>query len=276
MQSKTNFLSDFLGEFLGSFILVLFGCGAVVVSTIFNSFSGLFQIAIVWGIGITLAIYATRHLSCAHLNPAITVAMAVTKRMNVKKLSVYLCGQFVGAFVAGMMLILLFNPSIAAYESAHNIVRGASNSITTARMFGEFYGASGGGAAVVSLPIAMVAEGFGTFILALMVFFLTEGCNVGKPDSSIAPLFIGLTVTSLICLIAPLTQAGFNPARDFGPRMVAWIFGWGNEVFSDPYGGFFWVYMVAPIIGAVLAGLLFGRIALLLNRKNDTCCCGKD
>jgi len=274
LHGKTSYQNDFWGELGGTFLLVLFGCGAVVVSTIFGAYSGLFQIALSWGIGLTLAIYATRHLSCAHFNPAITLAMALTKRMKVQKVPVYLCGQFLGAFLAGLVLMLLFNPSIVAYESAHGIVRGSAASVATARMFGEFYNTPGG-TAVVSLPLAMAAEGFGTFLLALMIFFLTEGCNVGRPDSSIAPIFIGLTVTSLICLLAPLTQAGFNPARDFAPRLVAWLCGWGSAAFPDAYGGFFWVYILAPLVGAGLAGLLFQRIALLMGREKDTCCCQK-
>lgn len=84
-------------------------------------------------------------------------------------------------------------------------------------IFGEFY-PNPGFAAVVYLPLAMGAEAFGTFILALMIFALTEGCNVGRPDDALAPVFIGLTVTSIISLVAPLTQAGLNPARDLGPR----------------------------------------------------------
>lgn len=66
---------EFLGELIGTFLLVLLGCGSVAVSVLFNAHQGLFQIAIVWGIGVTLAIYVTRSLSCAHLNPAVTLAM---------------------------------------------------------------------------------------------------------------------------------------------------------------------------------------------------------
>jgi len=269
---KWRFFSDFVGEFIGAFILVLFGCGSVLVSTVFGTASGLFQIGIVWGIGVTLAIYATRHLSCAHLNPAVTLAMAVTKRMNLRKVPTYLCAQFLGAFVAGLVLFLLFSSSIAAFESAHHIVRGTADSVTTARMFGEFYNAPGGLGAG-SMWVAMAAEGFGTFMLVLMIFFLTEGCNVGRPDDSNAPVFIGLTLTSLICLLAPLSQAGFNPARDFAARMVALLFGWGKAAFPDAYGGFFWVYMLAPVVGGVLGGLLFTRIALLMGKKEPCNCC---
>ncbi len=270
-----KYQKEFCGEFLGTFLLVLFGCGSVAVSVLFNAHLGLFQIAMTWGIGVTLAIYATRNLSCAHLNPAVSIAMVACGRMNVKKLPIYLIAQFAGAFVAGLTIYFLFCPSIAAYEAANGIVRGTGESMATARMFGEYYHLQGN-QAVVSMPLAMAAEGFGTALLVLMIFSLTDGCNAGKPDDSIAPLFIGLTVTSIICLVAPLTQAGLNPARDLAPRLVAALFGWSGAAFPDATGGFFYVYVLAPIVGGLFSGLSFTRlIQPLMARNSDACCKGK-
>ncbi|MDP2889864.1 MAG: MIP/aquaporin family protein [Bacteroidota bacterium] len=264
---------EFKGETLGTFLLVLFGCGSVAVSVLFNAHQGLMQIALAWGIGVTLSIYLTRHLSCAHLNPAVTVAMVISKRMAAKKIPVYLTGQFLGAFLAGLAIYLLFSPSISAFENAHGIVRGTAESVQTAKMFGEYYAAPES-LSVVSLPLAIGAEAFGTFLLILMIFALTEGCNVGRPSDALAPLFIGLTVSSIICLIAPLTQAGLNPARDFGPRMVAWIFGWGPAAFPDQSGGFFLVYILGPIVGAMLASLFFVfAFEPTMKRSSEKCDC---
>jgi len=251
-----RFSKEFKGETLGTFMLVLFGCGSVAVSVLFNAHQGLMQIALAWGLGVTLSIYLTRHLSCAHLNPAVTIAMVISKRMSSKKLPVYITAQFLGAFLAGLAIYALFSPSISAFENTHNIIRGSEESIQTAKMFGEYYAAPGS-TSVVSLPLAIGTEAFGTFLLIVMIFALTEGCNVGRPNEALAPLFIGLTVTSIICLVAPLTQAGLNPARDFGPRMVAWIFGWKSAAFPDQSGGFFLVYILGPVVGAMLASLFF-------------------
>ena len=250
---------EFIGETLGTFVLVLFGCGSVAVSILFDAHQGLMQVALAWGIGVMLAIYLTRHLSCAHLNPAVSLAMVVSGRMSARRLPVYLGAQLAGAILAGLTLYALFAPSIAAYENAHGIVRGTSASIKTSMMFGEFY-PNPGSKAVVSLPLAIGVEAFGTFLLVLMVFALTEGCNVGRPNDALAPVFIGLTVTSIICLIAPLTQAGLNPARDLGPRLVAWLTGWGDAAFPDRVGGFLHVYVFAPLIGGVSASLFFVRV----------------
>ena len=271
-----RYSKEFIGETLGTFLLVLFGCGSVAVSVLFNAYQGIIQIAMAWGIGVTLAIYLTRHLSCAHLNPAVSLAMVVSKRMSARRLPVYLVGQFAGAILAGIFIYLLFGPSIASYENAHSIIRGTPESIQTAKMFGEYY-SSPGSTAVVSLPLAIGAEVFGTFLLLLMIFALTEGCNVGRPNNALAPMFIGLTVSSIICLIAPLTQAGLNPARDFGPRLVAWTCGWGGAAFPDHHGGFFYVYILGPIVGGIIAALFFVHVLEpAMKRSSVECKCTND
>jgi glycerol uptake facilitator protein len=271
-----QYTKEFIGETLGTFILVLFGCGSLAVSILFDSYSGLLQIAIIWGIGVSLAIYLTRHLSCAHLNPAVTIGMVIAGRMKIRKLPVYILAQFSGAILAGFAIYLLFSPSIAGFENANGIIRGTPESIKTARMFGEYY-INQGSQAIVSMPMAIGAEAFGTFLLLMMIFALTEGCNVGRPDDALAPVFIGLTVTSVICLIAPLTQAGLNPARDFGPRMVAWATGWGDAAFPDHSGGFLFVYILAPIGGGILASLFFIHILEpAMKLKSDKCNCDND
>jgi glycerol uptake facilitator protein len=239
----------------------------VAVAVLYGEYNSIFQIGFVWGIGVTLAIYLTRHLSNAHLNPAVTLAMVFGKRMSAGKIPVYLGAQFFGAILAGTVVYLLFSPSIAAYESLHHIVRGSDASIITGKMFGEYYPNPGWTNAVVSMPLAIAAEAFGTFLLVLTIFGLTEDANAGRPSSTMTPLFIGLTVSSIIWLIAPLTQAGLNPARDFGPRLVAWIAGWGHAAFPDSCGGFFWVYILAPIAGGLLAALLEPFMKRIINKN---------
>jgi glycerol uptake facilitator protein len=190
--------------------------------------------------------------------------------MSPRKIPIYLAGQFVGAILGGLAIYLFFGPSIASFEVAKGIVRGSAQSAVSARMFGEYY------AAGVPMGLAMAAEGFGTFLLVLTIFFLTEGCNLGRPDEKLAPLFIGLAVTSVICLFAPLTQAGYNPARDFGPRLVAAAMGWGAAAFPDAKGGFFFVYMLSPVLGALLAGAAFTRVLEPMMRRGGRCDCCDD
>jgi len=266
------------GEFFGTFLLVFFGTSTVAVSVLFNAPAGLVQVAVVWGLGVTLAIYATRHLSCAHLNPAVSLGMVLAGRMDSRLLLPYWLFQLLGGMAAGGCVLLLFHSSIAGYETAHLIVRGDPASIKTAMLFGEYFPNPGFSAPwfKLSFSTAMFVEGFGTFLLVTMIFLLTDGCNVGRPGDSLAPVFIGGTVSALIAVTAPLTQTGINPARDFGPRIIAYLAGWGKIAIPGPKGGFFWVYIAAPLIGGVAAAVAFRFIIVpLMAAKGieDICDC---
>lgn len=246
----------FTGELLGTALLVFFGCGSVAVSVLFGALSGLWQIAMIWGAAVALAIYATRHLSCAHLNPAVSLAMVTSGRMRAGLLPTYLSAQLLGALLAAALLYLLFADSIARFEELHGIIRGTPESVATAMMFGEFFPNPGtANIAVVTASNAFLAEALGTFALVFMIFSLTEGCNLGRPDNALAPLFIGATVAVIIAVLAPLTQAGLNPARDLSPRLFSYLAGWGQAAFPSP--AVLAVYVAGPIMGGLAAGWLF-------------------
>ena len=102
---------------------------------------------------------------------------------------------------------------------------------------------------------ALLVEAFGTAVLSFVVFSLTHPKNDCQKNKVFIPPIIGATVGGLICVLAPLTQAGFNPARDFGPRFVALFAGWGSIAFQQ-----WWVYVLGPIIGAVGGGALADRV----------------
>lgn len=273
---KKEYLHGFVGELIGTFIMVFFGCGAVAVSVLFSAYAGLLQVAAVWGIGVSLAIYSTRHLSCAHLNPAVSLAMVIAGRMSAKKLPVYLMAQILGGFLAGLTLYVIFTDSIASFEASRNIVRGEGDSVITAMFFGEYFPnpTLQPGICPVTQFRAFMAEAAGTFLLVTMIFTLTEGCNVGKPPSDIAPVLIGLTVAGIISVVAPLTQAGLNPARDFGPRLFAYLAGWGQVAIPGPRGGFFTVYILGPLAGGTMSALLFSKMLQpLMENKTKGCSC---
>lgn len=273
-------VQGFAGELLGTFILVFFGISSVAVTVLFSAHSGLLQVALVWGIGVSLAIYCTRHLSCAHLNPAVSFAMVIAGRMSLRKLPFYCLAQLLGAFAAGILVYGIFSGSIASFELVHNIARGSGASVKTAMMFGEYFPNPGVPSDLisVSLPLAFAVETLGTALLVVTIFMLTEGCNVGRPSSEIVPILIGLTVTAIIAVLAPLTQAGLNPARDFGPRLAAYLAGWGNVAIPGPSGGFFTVYILGPLVGGTLSALLFSKVLepLMEKRTASTCVCGED
>ncbi len=252
---------DFLGEFIGTFILVFFGCGAVAVTVLFSSHVGLFQVASIWGLAVTLAIYATRNLSCAHLNPAVSLAMVLGGRMSASRLIRYIFAQFAGALFAALVLFILFSSSITYFEQVQGILRGEPGSVATAMIFSQYYpNPSAGEFLQISMLNAFFVEAIGTFMLVFMIFALTDGCNIGRPDDKLAPVFIGLTLTMIISILAPLTMAGLNPARDLSPRIFAYLAGWGSAVFPEPAYGFIIVYLLGPIIGAVVAAVFFSRL----------------
>ena len=265
-----------IAELVGTFLLILFGCGAVHASVAYGAQSGLWQVAIVWGIAIMLAVYCVDSISGAHINPAITIAMAIWRDFPKSSVLPYIASQLAGAFLAAVVLFFLFQSQLAEIERIKGVTRGMPGSEITAMCYGEFFPSPGGLAggdepysaekhqamrARVPHHVAFLAEVLGTAVLALVVFGCTDKSNRAAPPGGMAPVFIGLTVSCLISVIAPLTQACFNPARDFGPRLFSAMAGWGSVALPGA-DGWSWltVYIVAPITGAILGGALHERV----------------
>ena len=252
-------------ELIGTFLLVIFGCGSVCAAVLTGAQVGLFQVAIVWGIGIALAIKLTGGISGAHLNPAVTLGFATWGKFPPARILPYLIAQFTGAMLGAILLLVLFGDALAAFESSQAIVRGNPGSEASAMILTEFFPNPGGRPLSEHIaPIAewraMAVEICGTAILMLVILGVTNPAN-RSATASHAPWAIGLTITVLISLFAPLTMAGFNPARDLGPRIIAAIAGWGPEVFrANGSTGWFTVYVLSPIIGAQLGGLIHARL----------------
>ena len=242
------------GEFLGTFILVLFGCASVAATVLFEVFNSLLEIALIWGFGVAIAIFVTRNTCPEHLNPAVSLAMCVVDKLHWKKLPIYILAQTFGAFSAGLLLYFIFSNAIVVYESANEILRGSSESYKSALYFGEFFPNPG---LETVLPIsvygACFAEFLGTFLLVFVILKVTE--KEEQIDNS-TPLVIGVAVAIIICLIAPFTQAGLNPARDFGPRMVAYIMGWGDAALPSVPFSFLTVYIISPLAAGAVAALI--------------------
>ncbi len=249
--------AKWIAEAVGTFLLVLFGTGVVHVAVFAGAFGGLGQIAVAWGIGVGLAIYATAAISGAHLNPAVTLAFAVYRGFAWQRVGPYVAAQFIGAFTAAAVLFGLFHNFIARFEASHGLVRGEAGSQRSAMAYGEYFpnpdfGTDEQAFALVSHLQAFSAEAIGTGLLVFFIFALIEPRNANAPRGRAVAFPIGLVVTVLICLLAVLTQGGFNPARDFGPRVFAYLAGWGEIAIPGPRGGFFTVYIVAPIVGGLI------------------------
>lgn len=272
MRELPNLISVCVAEVLGTFILVFLGLGAVHAAVLTGAQSGLWQVAIVWGSTVTLAIFVVGGISGAHINPAMTIAFAVWGGFPWIRVIPYLVSQILGAALAALVLLVLYHPYLVEREQARGVVRGQPGSDLTAMCYGEYFPSPGPLStaegkydpssrdafdAHVSHPAAFLAEVLATLLLALVVFAVSDGNNRVTPEARLGPVFVGLTVAVLISVVAPLTQACFNPARDFGPRLVAYFAGWGSVAIPGPRGGFLTVYILAPTLGAILGGGLY-------------------
>jgi len=271
--SENRLLSAMAGEYFGTFVLVFFGVGSVNAAVATGAQAGLWQVAVVWAVGVSLGIYTAASLSGAHINPAITVVAAVYDKFPLRRVIPYWVAQVAGAATASIVLYGMFAEAIIEFERQHGLLRGGPGSELSAMMFGEYFpnpaifGSAEDAWRIITPTSAFIAEMVGTAMLAFLVATVTHDRNTSKPPSAIGAVIIGLGVAAIISVVAPLTQAGLNPARDFGPRLVSYFLGWGEIAIPGPREGFFTVYIVAPIVGALIGGGVYRLIARLYPRE---------
>lgn len=254
----------FAAELVGTYILAFFGCGSVMSAVITGAQVGLWQVAVVWGFGVTLAIYATAAASGAHLNPAVTLSVALRRRETFPpaRLLPYWAAQLAGAFLAAATLYAAFSPFLTRFEAAHHLVRGQPGSQLSAMVFGEYspnpalFGTAPATLALFPPVATVLTEALGTAFLLFFIFALVDRHNRDGPGGNTAPFFIGFSVAIIISVLAPLTQAGLNPARDLGPRLLAFLMGWGPIALPGP-GSIWWAYVVGPLLGGPVGATLY-------------------
>lgn len=258
------------GEYIGTFILVFFGVGAVNAAVATGAQAGLWQVAVVWAFGVSLGIYTAASLSGAHINPAITAMAAVYDRFPLTRVVPYWLAQTAGAACASLVLYAMFADTIVEFERQHGLLRGGPGSELSAMMFGEYfpnpaiYGTAEEAWRIISERSAFVAEMIGTAMLAFLVSAVTSHSNAARPPSAAQAVVIGVGVAAIISVVAPLTQAALNPARDFGPRLVSYFLGWGEIAIPGPRGGWLTVYIIAPLLGGVIGGGIYRALAALM------------
>lgn len=206
-----------IAEFIGTFVLVLFGTGAAVLGGGIEGI-GTLGIAMAFGLSIVAMAYSIGTISGCHVNPAVSIAMYVNKRLSISELAYYIVGQVLGAVVAtGVLKIILSTSDMAVTNLGQNS-----------------FGALGSGG-------AFLVEAILTFIFILVIIVVTG--KHGSPE--FAGLVIGLTLVLIHLLGIPLTGTSVNPARSFSPAIFA-----GGEALSQ-----LWVFIVAPIVGGILAAI---------------------
>ncbi|MET8093724.1 MIP/aquaporin family protein [Micromonospora sp. NPDC005220] len=237
-------VGELAAEFAGTAILILFGVG--VVAQVAASGTGEFDsIAWAWGLGVTLGVYVAGRISGAHLNPAVTVALAVFKGFSWRKVMPYALAQTAGAFVAALIIRWNYSEVLSRFDPG-----------LTSKSQGVFSTMPGAG---VSEWGALRDQIIGTAILLFLVLAVTDARN-SLPAGNLAPLIVGLIVVAIGMAFAANAGYAINPARDFGPRLASFLTGY-ETAFQDTSGyPYFWVPIVGPLVGGVIGAGLYELI----------------
>ncbi|HEV2386023.1 MAG TPA: aquaporin Z [Candidatus Acidoferrales bacterium] len=223
-------------EFIGTFWLVFGGCGAAVLAAGFPQLGiGFLGVALAFGLTVMTMAYAIGHISGAHLNPAVTVGLAVGKRFPFSEVIPYIIVQVLGGILAGAVLW-----AIASGKAGFQLSQGFASNGYAAHSPGGY-----------SLVACFVAE----LVLTFMFVFIIHGATDRRAPAGFAGIAIGLALTLMLLVGIPVTNASINPARSTGPAVF--VGGWAVQQL--------WLFWVAPIVGGALAGLVYS--ALLEERK---------
>jgi MIP family channel proteins len=237
-------------EFLGTFVLIVFGSAVVAQVVLGGGANGEYlSINVAWGIAVTLGVYASAGVSGAHLNPAVTVALAVHRGLPWSKVLPYTLAQLAGAFAGAAVTFLTYREAFDRFDGGVRQVVGAQ---ATAGIFATYP------QAYLSLVGGFVDQIVGTALLMLVIFALGDARNAA-PDARIAPVLVGAAVVLIGMSFGLNAGYAINPARDLGPRLFTFLAGWGADVFRAGHG-WWWVPLVAPPIGAVLGGYVYDAL----------------
>jgi len=243
-------LGEVIGEFFGTGILILFGDGCVATFALFTKLGGVATpfannwpvIIFGWGFAVMLGIYVAGAISGAHINPAVTLGLAVTGRHPWGKVLPYWLAQVLGAFVAGGILWFVYQGAL------QNSIAGGSVNLTIG---GVFYTSP---KAFVGTFGAFGDEFLGTALLLFLILTIVDARN--QPvQANLNPLIIGFLVVAIGASFGLNTGYAINPARDFGPRLWIAIVSGGASLSADNY--YFWIPIVGPLLGAVVGAFIF-------------------
>jgi glycerol uptake facilitator protein len=250
---QNRLLAELIAEAFGTFVLVVFGTGVVAMIVLFGRNvpgeivnGGYTNITLAWGLGVTMAVYLTAKVSGAHLNPAVTLALAVFRGFPWNKVVPYSLAQILGGFAGAALVYAEYRPAFVRFDPALE---------RTAGVFCTF-------PAFPDQPMAgFLDQVIGTALLLLLIAALTDENNLAPP-AWLGPLLVGLVVVGIGMSFGSLHGYAINPARDFGPRLLTVVAGFRNNGLSDGTNQFL-VPLIAPLIGG-MAGM--GAYDLLIGR----------
>ena len=243
---KQSLSVEMLAEFLGTMVLILFGNGVVAMVVLFGHGipgeivnGGFTNITFAWGLAVTMGIYIAGKISGAHLNPAVTIAVAAFRGFPWSKVIPYSLAQIAGAFAAAAMVFWNYHPAFMAADPGLDHTAGIFTTFPTFP---------------ATLSAGLLDQTIGTALLLMMIFAITDERN--QPPANLIPLMIGLVVVVIGMSFGGMHGYAINPARDFGPRLLTVVAGFKNNGLTDG-APVFWVPIVGPIIGALVGGFVY-------------------
>ena len=247
MNNKFPLVAELIAEFLGTFVLILFGVGVVAMVVLFPSSTpaeiihgGYTNITLGWGLAVTMGIYVAGTVSGGHLNPAVTLAMAVFRGFPWRKVLPYFIAQTAGAFLAAALVYRNYLPAFHQFDPQLGKTAGV---FTTFPAFPAF------------LQAGFLDQVIGTALLLLMVLAITDEFNV-PPGANLAPAIIGLVVVAIGMSFGGMHGYAINPARDFGPRLFTAVAGFRNNGLTDG-PRVWWVPVLAPLLGGLVGAAVY-------------------
>lgn len=243
-------MSEYLGEFIGTAMLIALGHGInanMDLQKTKGSGTGWLMMCFGWGFTVALCIYSVGHISGAHINPAVTIAMAISGEFDSALVPGYIVAQFAGAIVGALIMTVVYWSHFQATKDP-NQVRAV-------------YATS---PAIPNPTLNVIAEGAGTFFLVFGILAIVENTNKAEAATQsllsvgINPLLIGLLVAVIGLGLGGPTGFAINPARDLGPRLVHALLPVPNKSHSN--WGYAWVPVVGPILGGIAGALLFNAL----------------
>ena len=243
-------LREAVAEFLGTFLILVFGTASVAQWLLSGGAAGSpLAIHLSWGLGVTMGIYASAGVSGAHLNPAVTLAFAAFRGFPWRKVPAYFLAQLAGAFSGAAVTFVTYREAFDHFDGG---VRQVVGEKATAGIFATYPQPF-----VSAVPGGFIDQIVGTALLLLVIFALGDRRNAGPTSGG--PVLVGALVVLIGMTFGFNAGYAINPARDLGPRVFTAIAGWGSEVFRAG-GGWWWVPIVAPCLGALLGGFVYDRL----------------
>ncbi|MCG5234693.1 aquaporin Z [Xanthobacter oligotrophicus] len=223
-------MNKYVAEFIGTAVLVLFGCGSAVLTGYVSAPIGMLAIAFAFGLAVTSMAYGIGHVSGCHINPAVTVGVWAAGRLPTSEVPFYIIAQVLGGIAGAAILFFIASGKLSGFDVAKAPGLGQNG-------WGEGYAGGFG------LGAAIVAELVGTFVFLVVILGSTSKAGITQA----AGLAIGLSLVMIHIVFIPVTGVSVNPARSIGPALFA-----GGKAIGQ-----LWLFIVVPLVGAYLAGLLF-------------------